>query len=143
MDDKAMYKGFPPEKQAEYEAWLVDRYGEPVRERIAAGKAKMGGWTQGQFDEGLAEIETIEAGLATALTDGLPVSSEPVLGLMRRHHAWVARAWPQPPNRAAYIGLGDLYQEHPDFRARYEGKAKGLTEYITAAMKLYAERELA
>ncbi len=143
MDDNAMYRGFPPEKQAEYVAWMVDRYGEPMREPIEAGKAKTAGWTQSQFDEGMAELEAVEAGLARALTDGLPVSSEPALALMRRHHAWVARAWPQPPNRAAYIGLADLYQEHPDFRARYEGKAKGLTEYTTAAMKLYAERELA
>lgn len=85
----------------------------------------------------------MEAGLAKALIDGLPVSSEPVVALMRRHHAWVARVWPQPPNRAAYIGLADLYQEHPDFRARYEGRSEGITEYINAAMKLYAERELA
>src|ERR1700730_16596985 len=31
MDDKAMYRGFSPEKQAEYEAWLVSRLGRGVQ----------------------------------------------------------------------------------------------------------------
>src|SRR4051812_36816417 len=29
-----LYKGFSPEKQAGYEAWLIERYGEPMRTRI-------------------------------------------------------------------------------------------------------------
>lgn len=142
MDETAIYKGFPPEKQAEYEAWLVDRYGGDMKDRIEAGKARMKGWSQGDLDQGLAEIEAIEAGLAKAMQDGLPPDSEAVTGLMRRHHAWVVRAWPKPPNRAAYIGLSGLYNEHPDFKARYEGRAAGLTEYLQAAMKAFAEREL-
>ena len=92
MDDKAMYRGFPPEKQAEYEAWLVDRYGGEMQARIDAGKAKMKGWTQADFDAGLEEVEAIERALAKALTDGLPAGSDAVRGLMRRHHAWVARS---------------------------------------------------
>jgi DNA-binding transcriptional MerR regulator len=143
MDDSQMYKGFPPEKQAEYERWLVDRYGGDMAERIEAGKRKMKGWSPAEFDAGLAEIEAIETGLAKALTGGLPADSDAVMALMRRHHAWVARAWPKPPTAAAYVGLGGLYQEHPDFRARYEAKAAGLTEYMAAAMKAFAERDLA
>lgn len=142
MDDKAMYRGFPPEKQAEYEAWLVDRYGGDMRARIDDGKARMKGWSQADFDDGLAEIEAVEAGLAKAMADALPADSGAVQALMRRHHAWVARAWPSPPSRAAYIGLGGLYQEHPDFRARYEGRAPGLTDYLTEAMRVFAAREL-
>src|SRR5262245_24119315 len=39
MDDKDLYHGFAPEKQAEYEDWLVDNYGgAAMRERIEAGK---------------------------------------------------------------------------------------------------------
>ncbi|MEO6041769.1 MAG: MerR family transcriptional regulator [Croceibacterium sp.] len=41
MDDKELYKGFSPEKQAEYEDWLVDRYGGEMRERIESGKARV------------------------------------------------------------------------------------------------------
>ena len=39
MDDKDIYKGFAPEKQAEYEDWLVERYGGSMRERIDESRA--------------------------------------------------------------------------------------------------------
>jgi DNA-binding transcriptional MerR regulator len=142
MDDKAMYKGFPAAKQAEYEDWLVDRYGGDMRKQIDDSKARMKGWTQSDFDAGLAEIEAVEAGVAKAMAEGLPPDSDTVMALMRRHHAWVAKAWPKPPTRAAYIGLSGLYNEHPDFRARYENRAAGLTEYLQSAMKAFAEKAL-
>jgi len=31
MSNADLYQGFSPEKQAGYEAWLIERYGEPVR----------------------------------------------------------------------------------------------------------------
>lgn len=142
MDDKAMYRGFPPEKQAQYEDWLVDRYGGDMRARIEAGKARLKGLSPAQFEAGMAELEAVEAGLAAAMADGLPADTDAVRALVRRHHAWVATAWPSPPTRDAYIGLGDLYEAHPDFRARYEGRAAGFTDYLLAAMKAFAEAEL-
>jgi hypothetical protein len=39
--------------------------------------------------------------------------------------------------------LARIYQEHPDFRARYERRAEGLTDYIAKAIDAFAERELA
>ena len=36
-----------------------------------------------------------------------------------------------------------LYMGHPDFRARYEARRAGLTEYLAEAMRSLAERELA
>ncbi len=143
MNDKAMYQGFSPEKQAEYETWLVDRYGGDMRAQIDESKARTRGFTQADFDLTQGEVEEIEAGLAASLGQGLPASSEPVQALMRRHHAWVAAAWNRKPARDAYVGLGQLYQDHPDFRARYEGRVAGLTDYLTEAMRVFAERELA
>src|SRR5436190_9997072 len=43
MDDKDLYKGFAPEKQAEYEEWLVDNYGDRMRQGIEASKAHWAG----------------------------------------------------------------------------------------------------
>jgi len=39
--------------------------------------------------------------------------------------------------------LAKIYQEHPDFRARYERRAVGLTDHIADAIGAFAERELA
>ena len=142
MDEKAMYKGFDPKKQAKYEAWVVDRYGPGVQWSIDAVKEAQKDWKQADFDRSQAEVAEIEAGMAKALVDGAPVDSEHVQALTRRLHAWVARSWVAPPNRLAFANLAELYDQHPDFRARYEARAEGLTDYLGAAMKLFAEREL-
>ena len=39
MANADLYKGFSPEKQAGYEAWLIERYGEPMRSGIESAKA--------------------------------------------------------------------------------------------------------
>ena len=143
MNDKDIYKGFAPERQAEYEAWLVDRYGDEMTPHIAFAKARMGAWTQADHTAHQAEVEAVERGLGDALAKGLPADSDALDPLLLRHHAWVALAWKKPPTAAAYAGLADLYLGHADFRARYEAVQPGLSDYLAAAMKAYAGRALA
>ncbi len=142
MDDKAMYRGFDPKKQAEREAWLVERLGEKVRPAIAEAQARVGAMTQGEFDGLTAEADAIEAELAAAMAKGLPADSDAVSAIVRRHHAWVARSWNTPPTAERYVGLAAIYADHPDFRARYDGRAEGLTDYLGAAMRAFAARQL-
>ena len=142
MDDKGIYQGFDRKKQAQHEAWLKDRYGPGMQATVDKVKANIESWPHAEIDAFKAELEVIEAGMAQALTSGLPADSAAVQALARRHHAWVGRTWPEPPIKAGYLGLAGIYEEHPDFRARYEGRAAGLTEYLTQAMRVFAEREL-
>ncbi|MBI1199650.1 MAG: MerR family transcriptional regulator [Phenylobacterium sp.] len=142
MDDKAMYRGFDPEKQAKQEAWLVERYGPKIQDSIDAVKTAQKGWTQADFDRSQAEIAEIETGFVRALTSGLPADGETVQALTSRHCDWIARSWPHPVSRVAYENLAVLYGEHPDFRARYEAQAAGMTEYLQAAMRAYAAEAL-
>ena len=143
VDEKAMYRGFDPEKQAEYEAWLVETYGGSMQAHMDEARQKTKGWTQADFDKAQAEVEAIEADMAQAMADGLPANSEAVRAGMRRLHGWVGRSWNRPPTREAFTGLGRLYQDHPDFRARYDGRAAGLTDYMAEAMRAFSEAELA
>lgn len=140
MDEKAMYRGFDPKTQAEHEAWLVERYGDGVRAEIDESKAKTKGWKQSDFDAAQAEVEAIEAEMAGALAAGLPPDSEAVGRIVARLHAWVARSWKIPPDANAFAGLAQLYGDNPDFRARYEARAEGLTEYLAQAMRAFAVR---
>ena len=142
MDETAMYRGFDPKTQAEHEAWLEDRYGSGMRDEIAASKAKTKDWRQADFDAAQAEVEAIEAAMAEALRQGLPADSAAVGEIAGRLHAWVERSWRRAPNREAFIGLSQLYQENPEFRARYEARAAGLTDYMAAAMVAFADRSL-
>ncbi len=142
MNDKDLYRGFAPETQAEYESWVIDRHGDGARAEIDHGKAVMKDWKAGDFADMKAEGEAIEAALADALRDGLPPDSVAVTAIMRRHHAWISRTWKSPPTREAFIGLAAMYGDHPDFRSHYEDRAKGLLEYVQAAMGAFAEAEL-
>ena len=142
MQDKAMYRGFDPERQADYEKWLVDSHGPQMQTQIDEAKSKMQAWRQSDFDAMTAEMEAIESGMAKALVDGSPPGCASVTALMRRHHAWVARSWKKPPTAAAFTGLGQLYLDHPDFRARYDARQPGLAEYMAEAIRQFGEREL-
>lgn len=142
MKDNDLYQGFAPEKQAGYETWIIDRHGDGARAEIDHGKAVMKTWTSGDVADMKAEGEAIEAALADALREGLSPDSAAVSAIMRRHHAWISRTWKTPPTREAFIGLAAMYGDHPDFRSHYEDRAKGLLEYVQAAMGAFAEAEL-
>jgi DNA-binding transcriptional MerR regulator len=142
MEDKAMYRGFDPEKQVGYEKELVDRHGAGMKAHIDTAKAGMAGWKQADFDAMQAEAEAIEAGMAKALVDGLPADSGLVTDLMRRQHAWLVKSWNRAAPAAAFIGLGRMYVDDPRFRERYDGRQAGLAEYMAAAMASFASREL-
>lgn len=142
MDDKDLYKGFDPDKQAKYEAWLVDRYGAPMQARIDTAKVRFKGLSKAEAQGFMAEAEAIEQAMGRALADGLPADCEAVRALMHRHRAWIAAGWNGPPSAEAFKGLASLYLEHPDFGARYEAVRPGLTEYLAEAMRSFAEAEM-
>ena len=142
MEDKAMYRGFDPEKQAGYEKELVEKHGPSMQKHIDDAKAGMAGWKQADFDAMQAEADAIEAGMAKALADGLPADSAAVTALMRRQHAWIGKSWDKPAPAQAFKGLGQMYVDDPRFRERYDGRQAGLAEYMAAAMRSFAEREL-
>jgi len=143
VKDEDLYAGFEPERQAEYEAYLTGRFGDQARASIDVSKAAMTSWSRADWERWGGEYAAIEGGMAKALAQGLPAGSEEVRALIRRHHAWVGVGWGKPPELKAYIGLGQLYLEHPDFRARYEAVQPGLTEYLAEAMRAFAAQELA
>jgi DNA-binding transcriptional MerR regulator len=142
MDDKAMYRGFDPEKQAGYEQELVAKFGPQMQGHIEHAKAGMKGWKQADFDAMQAEGEAIEAGMAEALADGLPASSQSVTALMARHRRWIEKSWNRPPLAEAFKGLGQMYVADPRFAEHYNRRQAGLAEYMAAAMASYADREL-
>lgn len=143
MDAKTMFRGFSAPEQAEHEDWLVERYGEGMRARIGQSYERLGQLAQGERDALMIEFEALEHELAKALVGGLPAEDPLVQAIMRRHADWIGRTWNRTPTAAAYAGLGELYQLHPDFRARYEGRAAGLADYLAKAMRRFAQSELA
>lgn len=142
MDDIDLYKGFAPEKQAEYEAYLIERYGEGTRVHIEQGRRRMATMTPEAIQAHMDDLAVLEADIAGAFRAGV-ASDDPLLDpLMARHHAWVAVAWDESPTGEAYAGLGDLYASHADFTARFDAMAPGLATWLAKAMAAFARRRL-
>ncbi|CAN5343213.1 MerR family transcriptional regulator [soil metagenome] len=140
--DKQLYEGFSPEKQAEYEAWLIDRYGEPARERIEMGRVAMAAMSPGERTDWKAEADALRDDFALAMAGG-SASDDPALDpLLARHHEWVGRTWKTPPTAQAYAGLGRLYVENAEFKALYDAARPGLATWMAEAMAAYAGRAL-
>jgi MerR family transcriptional regulator, thiopeptide resistance regulator len=135
-----LYKGFSPEKQAGYEAWLVERYGEPMKASIERSRKKFGSISEEEKQAMMMGLKQIEDALADAKRRGLDPASAEVDKLVGRHRAWVTQAWDRPCTAAAYAGLADLYLSHPDFVKRYETIETGFADYLTTAMKAHAAR---
>jgi MerR family transcriptional regulator, thiopeptide resistance regulator len=140
----SLYAGFSSEKQAGYEAWLIERYGEPMSagiERASKAYARLSPTEQKAFKETRGkELREVEQALAEALRNGIDPGSDAVDLLIARHRAWVASMWGRPCSPKSYAGLADLYLEHPDFVSRYERIETHFTQYLTSAMKLHARK---
>jgi DNA-binding transcriptional MerR regulator len=138
MSNADLYQGFSPDKQAAYEAWLIERYGEPMQDDIARSRKRFDASAPEEQAAAMARLQQLEEALAEACRRGIDPASEAVDELIGRHRAWVAMMWDKPCPPEAYAGLSDLYLSHPDFVARYERLAPGFTEYLTRAMKTHA-----
>lgn len=140
MADRDLYKGFAPEKQGEYEDWLVDRYGGDMREQIEHSKEALGALGKDEMAARVAEGEAAGGALAKSFKAGTAPEDPANDPLLACHRAWIASMWNKPCPPAAYGGLADLYLEHPDFRANFDKHAEGFTDWLVAAMKAYAVR---
>lgn len=142
MKDADLYKGaVSPEKQAEYERWLVDRYGGDMKERIAVSRKAYAAMTETEKQAVNDELRAVEQGLAEAMRLGIKADSSDLDPLLTRQRDWVALMWGKPCPPEAFAGLADLHLSHPDFVSRYESIATGFSDWHAAAMKAWAGRQ--
>lgn len=140
MANADLYKGFSADKQADYEAWLIERYGDPMKDDIARSKKAMAKMSEAEQAAMMEMLRDIESALVEAMTRGLDPACDAVDTVIRRHRAWVAAAWDKPCPPAAYSNLADLYLSHPDFVQRYETLAAGFAAWLATAMKAHTGR---
>ena len=140
MKNAELYEGIAPEKQLEYEEWLIDRFGEGFADQIEESRSAVAALGPDEVAARMGELHDLEQAIAEAHRRGLPAGSPSLEPLLARHRAWVAAMWGRPCPPEAYVGLADLYLSHPDFVARYETIAKGFAQFLATSMKLHAHR---
>ena len=137
MKPTALFRGFDPKKQAEYEQQLIDRFGEKMRKGIAQSRRKVKDWTKGDWERSSKEWDDICKDLV-AVIDKDPGVPE-VQRIIRRHYEWLKKFW--TPNKESYSGHSQFILD-TDLRKRYDAYDPKLAEFMATAMKLFAEREL-
>ena len=128
-----LYQGFAPEKQAEYLDWLDKQL------NFCAGSKADEAHSQARGEELMASLRPIEAALTDAFLRGIVVGSPAIAPVLEEHRAWVGQSWGRECELAAYGRLADVY-EHPDFRARFDTLAVGLSDWLISAMRAHAQR---
>ncbi|WP_417308720.1 MerR family transcriptional regulator [Devosia sp.] len=141
MTTDTLYGGIPADKQAEYEAWLLERFGGDMPERIASSKAGYAALSEADKAALNDELQAIETAWVEAMRAGVPAESSALDPLHRRNIAWISAMWSRPCNAAAYGGLADMHEANADFVSRYETLGVGFSDYHARSMRAFAERQ--
>lgn len=130
-----LYEGFSPEDAERYRREARANWGEEMvdaSEQRARQMSKAEWQAVGQQGE--------EATQRMADLMGHSPDDPAVQAAIAQHHAWIEHFYPAPAE--LYRGLGQMYVEHPEFRAFYEKYRPGLADFMQAAMAHYADTVL-
>ena len=141
MGPEELFEGFDADRQRGYEAELVERYGTAAQEEIDESWRRIGRMSLDDAARVQAELTERDEVYAALLDAGVAADDPRTRDVTARHYVWVCQFW--TPSAEAFAGLGDLYVESPDFKARYDAVRPGLAEYVRDAMAAYAVTTLA
>lgn len=128
-------------RQAEFEGWLVERYGAQMQDDIVKSRRHVEALDPAGRDQVMERLKFIEGDLVDAFRHGLRPQSPLLDPLMQAHCDWVATMWNRPCPPQAYAGLAEMYLSHPEFVARYETLSPGFAAFLAEAMKSWASRQ--
>lgn len=130
MSRKQFFKGFADAEQEEYEKQAMERYDpETVRASNQKWKAYSAADKQRITDEGNA---VYAAWLAAMPLGAASTQAQAAVEGWRRHMDYF---W--SPNDEQLLGLADLYNNDPAFRANYDRIDPNLAPFIREATKIY------
>ncbi|HCJ1109650.1 TPA: MerR family transcriptional regulator [Legionella pneumophila] len=139
MRDAEMYDGFDPNKQQEHEKYMVNT-GIITQQQIDDSWNNVRHWKKDNWEQFKQEGEQLNQELAKAMSNHLKPADIEVQALIQRHYSWVKNFW--TPTKESYIGLAQMYLDHPDYREFYNKYHPNLVEYLIEAMGVFAERKL-
>lgn len=142
MRDEEMFDSLRPhdaKKQKDYEKYLMDN-GVMSQQDIDKSWEKVKDWKKVDWEKFKQDGEELNKELAKAMQNNLKPTDPEVQKLIRKHYDWVKNFW--TPTKENYIGLGQLYCEHPDFQKYYDRYHPQFVTFLVEAMKVFAKREL-
>lgn len=140
MSDKEFYYGFDSEKQKEYEQYLVKHHGTAAEDLLMKSKKRTEKWDHNEWENVKNQGDAIHKALAAAIEQGLMPDSDVVQRIIQRHYAMVAQFY--NASKEVYIGLTELYVQHPDFKKFFDVYHPNMIPFICEAMRYYADHNL-
>lgn len=139
MRDVEMYDGFDPIKQQEHEKYML-KTGILSQKEIDDSWKNVRHWKKQNWENFKQDGEQLNQALAAAMRNQLKPEDSAVQDLIQRHYDWVKNFW--TPTKASYLGLAQMYLDHPDFQQFYNQYHPGLAEYLVNAMGIFSESNL-
>jgi len=140
MKDKDLYYGFDKARQKEYEQYIVEEYGTKAEDLLKESHKRTAKWDKDEWDVVKNTGDKIYQELADAINQNLAPESEKVQKIIHRHYEIQNRFYDL--TKEVYIGLTELYAQHPDFKKFFDVYHPKMIEYIGKAMRHYAEKNL-
>ncbi len=133
MSQKQFFSGFSEEQQAAYEKEAMQMYDPEV---VKASSQKWKSYSQGEKERILAEGGAIYEAIVQAMPKGF-ASPEAQAGIERwhRHQQYF---W--EPDDEQLLGLGELYNQDPRFKANFDKIDPRLADFMRSAIKIYVAR---
>lgn len=135
MKASEVFEGADDAQQEKWEQELASKHPEAA-DHIAESKKRMAGWSK---EDGVLiqkELAEIDSRLVELIEAGVEPDDARTQSVIADHFHWVSQFW--TPNAESYIGLGDMYNDSPDFLERFNGVHPKLAPFQRDAMTHYA-----
>jgi len=130
MNDKNLFEGFSEEKQKEYEEEIRQRYGD---KDLKESQKRWKSYSPEKKEAIKAEGEAIFTTIGSLIDKGH--DSPEVQAQVKALHNHIGHFYECTYDRL--FGLGQLYNEHPDFIARFQNIHPDLPEFLQKAIVHY------
>ena len=133
LNAKGLFEGFSEEEQEKYAQEAEQMY-DP--ETVRASNRKWKSYSSAQKEHILTEGKAIYTDLAAAMPKG--AGSKEVQAVIAHWHQHMQNFW--SPNDEQLLGLADLYNDDPRFKANYDKIDPKLAGFMREAVKGYVKR---
>jgi DNA-binding transcriptional MerR regulator len=129
-----VFGDFEPEN---HEEEVKQRWGNT--EAYRQSRRRVASYTKEDWMRVKAEQEEVEKNLAAAFESGAAPESEQAMDAVEAHRQHINR-WFYDCSHEIHCGLGEMYVSDDRFRARYDERSTGLSEFIRDASYANSER---
>ena len=135
MKSSDIFEGADDAQQEKWEQELVEKHPDTAS-HIAESKRRMSGWSKEDGALIQKELAEIDARLVELIDAGVSPEDLRTQEVIADHFRWVSQFW--SPNAESYVGLGDMYNDSPEFLERFNGIHPMLASFQRDAMAHYA-----